>query len=90
MDRIEKAVKSKILIVAGKPDWPDLLKNETELADLGFDEFLIDDLAEELEEIVQEQRPEGTVRSADLSPDITVGDTVAFVKTKISLEDFNM
>ncbi|MDB5111563.1 MAG: hypothetical protein JWR67_2677 [Mucilaginibacter sp.] len=83
MDDIETAVKSIILKVAGLPDKPEKLSDSAYLWELGYNDIMCDDLAEELDKYVIAEKPASGVNSSELSTTITVEVCVSIIKLKL-------
>jgi hypothetical protein len=80
---VETDIKATILKVALLPDVPEQLPGASTLADLGYNDLMCDDLAEELDRYVKAHKPRSVIYATDLSTGMTVSDCIALVKEKI-------
>ncbi|GAA3974869.1 acyl carrier protein [Mucilaginibacter dorajii] len=84
MDAIETRIKEIIIDVAGLPDEPGDLKDDSALADLGFTSAMCSELKDRLNDFIQnEQGCKQTIKAGDITTGTTVGDVVSMVKGKL-------
>ena len=85
MDAIETHVKQLIIDVAQLPDGPADLADDSALSDLGYDDAMCSDLAERLNDFIQnEQHCDQLIDAGDITTDMAISDVVKLVNDNLA------
>jgi len=80
----EYDVKQIIISVSGLSGTTSDLDNSSTLSDLGFNDAMCLDFAEQLEKYVNTQKPGASVKSDEISASMTVQQVVDLIKQEVS------